>query len=140
MTIPFWIVLPFFVEAWVDTPVSPGIYWVSLAVNVPLLLAGLASTYTRANRYQVAITAGLLTVIGLDSLLVVDRFFETVSQAGLLAAVMWINMLAPFARLPFRTTTVITVIFTAVGATLLYVSVQDQGTPSTLTWPYEPAR
>jgi class 3 adenylate cyclase len=136
LTIPFWIALPFFVVAWVDTPVDPGIFWVPIGVHVPLLVVGLVSTYTRANRYQVAITAWLLLVIGLDSLFVIDRFFTEVSQAGLLAAVMWVNMLAPFARLPFRTTTALTVAFTAVGGTLLFLAARDQHTSSTLTWPY----
>jgi len=136
VSLAIWIPMPFLVRAWVDTPVSNGVYVMAWVIAVPTLAAMVLGTYSGLVRLAVPAASAAVLVIAIVSFYGFYEFFEFPLQAGLLGIIIWLTTLIPFVRTPFRTTLFLTVVITAVGSCFLVASVRELGTPRAETWPF----
>jgi class 3 adenylate cyclase len=135
-SIPIWVLIPFAARLWVDSAIDSRIYLLSFAVVEPVVLLTLLITRTPHPRLQFPVASTAVVVIAGVTFYAFYDLLATRSQAGLLASIIWFNMLALFVRAPFRTTVLLTALVTAMGASLLVASVRDLGTARADTWPY----
>lgn len=136
-SVPAWFGFPFLADIWVDGGLGARQYVVALGINVPILVAlTVYLTFTKPARWVIPFSSAVLLVVAIDTYLVIYWDFPGASPGAFALTIVWYNLIGAFARIPFRTSVVMSFTVAAVGGWFFIDGVISTDAPATTTWPY----